>query len=643
MKSITPYIRIGLLSILLIACSKDKDRYDTVNGSNRARLVTGEGLSEGIQNISEFHSMNFKANAAFGYEYQALAAPPALEHNQTSATCIIREGNLVYIGWHTHDPANYNGFAKYSGAVSCYEVTNGNWTLINRVDFNQMDIHEMALGANSELFIVGQSNPDVSGYDLDNGHRGAIIGRVPLDVNGYPTSVGYIERPLVSFGANSVHYEGANEIYAGTGNANGYLYKLDDALQVLDSSRLGNVKSVSRNNASNKLGILKGNRGNGNIDAKHYEFNVGAGTLPDNTGGTVITGLTTVRFERNEGGYYGDYFLATGNEGLFEIDPAGPTVSQVYNANRTLSVAADEVNEVLYVAAEDAGLTVLHGSGTANEYQVIGSFAPLSLNSGNWYVSDVVHDGNNVFLTSGSRNVIFTKIYPDYYSNSNATKLLYLRGGDPAGWTVPFSPGGQSIAISEWQAEGFTVTTMDFDSTITESLLRDYGVVVIDGYFNEGRGTDVYPASEGTALYNWVNAGGRLLGLATFAEQNHLYSPFGVDQVGRNSHLTIGLQAYFGNPLFIPGFTDFSGGGAYVMNAEHMDVAVLNGLSPLSPMAPIGIDPALAFGQVGDGKVVISFAEGWMQDASFPANIWQADINDADNLTILRNIIQYLK
>lgn len=411
-RSITPILRIMILAALVVACSKNRDSNQKIKGSNRVHQTDVSTVSNAITNISEHHSMSYKSMASvLSYEYQALASPPALDYNQTSATCILRDGNLVYIGWHTHDPANYNGFAKYSGAVSCYEVSGGTWSLVAQLEFDEMDIHEMAFGAAGELYIVGQSNPDASGYTTAWGHRGAIIGKVELDGSGYPTAANYIEKPLTSFGANSVLYVGPNEIYTGTGNHSGHFYKLDDALTVLDSSALGNVKSINGNDLSGKVGILKGNRGNPNRMAKFYEFNVG-GSLPLESAGTDMPGITTYIHERNEGAYYNNLYLSSSNQGLVEVDPSGPSVTTVFSDDLTLGVACDTDNEFIYAAAQREGLKVLWGSGTANQYDLIGTFAPTAYNPGGWYVSDVIYDQNNVFIVSGYGNVIFTELYP---------------------------------------------------------------------------------------------------------------------------------------------------------------------------------------------------------------------------------------
>ena len=152
MRSITPILRIFVLAALVVACSKNRDTDQSISGNNRVKQVDVSSLPNAITNISEQHSMSYKNMASvLTYEYQAMASPPALDYNQTSATCMLRDGNLVYIGWHTHDPANYNGFAKYSGAVSCYEVSGGTWSLVAQLDFDEMDIHEKAFGAAGEL------------------------------------------------------------------------------------------------------------------------------------------------------------------------------------------------------------------------------------------------------------------------------------------------------------------------------------------------------------------------------------------------------------------------------------------------------------------------------------------------------------
>lgn len=425
MNSITHIFRILILAALVVACSKNDSSSQNISGSNRVQQVDVKSISNAITNISEHHSMSYKNMASvLTYEYQAMASPPALDYNQTSATCILRDGNLVYIGWHTHDAANYNGFAKYSGAVSCYEVSGGTWSLVAQLDFDEMDIHEMAFGAAGELYIVGQSNPDNSGYTTAWGHRGAIIGKVELDGSGYPTANNYIEKPLTSFGANSVLYVSPNEIYTGTGNYGGHFYKLDNSLSLIDSSALGNVKSINGNDLSGKVGILKGNRSNPNHMAKFYEFSTGA-ALPLESAGIDMPGITTYIHERNEGAYYNNLYLSSSNQGLVEIDPSGPSVNTVFSDDLTLCVACDTDNEFIYAAAQREGLKVLWGSGTPNEYDLIGTFAPPSLNTGGWYVSDVIYDQNNVFIVSGYGNVIFTELYPiTHYETLNNTNFV---------------------------------------------------------------------------------------------------------------------------------------------------------------------------------------------------------------------------
>ncbi len=491
MKSITPILSLAAVLVLAISCSRDDDQRTPINSNNRVNAADVSSLVDGITNISEVHTMNYKnSSSVMTYEYQASASPPALDYSQTSATSILRSGNLVYIGWHTHDPANYNGFAKYSGALTCYEVSAGTWTQVAQLEFDEMDIHEISLGGANELFIVGQSNPDASTYSTRWGHRGAIVGRVTLDANGHPITAGYIEKPLSSFGANSVAYVNASEIYVGTGNSGGYLYKMDNSLNVLDSVRLNNVKSVNRNEGSAKLGVLRGNQGRQNIMAKFYEWNEGA-ALPAESGGTDLSGITTFRFERNEGAYYNDIYLSSANQGLVEIDPLGPTVSTVYSDGLTIGVAADVVNEVIYVAAQNDGLKVLHGTGTANEYDLIGTFAPLSLNGGSWYVGDVVYDQNNVFMTSGSGHVIFTEIYPEtYYLTINALTNQLVGNLNAVAASVPLSPDIYTAEIVS-STSRFGVTQTPWEGVFLYTNELDGINQVGDNYFTSLNGIGV--------------------------------------------------------------------------------------------------------------------------------------------------------
>jgi hypothetical protein len=74
---------------------------------------------------------------------------------------------------------------------------------------------------------------------------------------------------------------------------------------------------------------------------------------------------------------------------------------------------------------------------------------------------------------------------------------------------------------------------------------------------------------------------------------------------------------------------------------EVMNVASLTVGSTLKTAATYDSKPAIAYGQIGSGKVVINFTSGWSHDATWPGNVYQANINQESNIAYLQNVITY--
>ncbi len=110
----------------------------------------------------------------------------------------------------------------------------------------------------------------------------------------------------------------------------------------------------------------------------------------------------------------------------------------------------------------------------------------------------------------------------------SSRSVLFLRNGDPLGWTVPGGAGSRTVEIREWESAGFSVTTADASKTIlSPSLLSGYFAVRIDtyGWARPSR------SSEGEALDAFVRSGGRLLSESASFTTVPLFRAFGLQRI----------------------------------------------------------------------------------------------------------------
>jgi hypothetical protein len=246
---------------------------------------------------------------------------------------------------------------------------------------------------------------------------------------------------------------------------------------------------------------------------------------------------------------------------------------------------------------------------------------------GDVYQANINQESNIAYL----QNVIT-------YFTTTTKNLLYLKSNTPSTWTVSGASGSQYREIQEWQSKGYTVVTQDFNTTtISSTLLNGYSIVRITGTQSEGR---TITSAEGSALYNWVIGGGKLLIETPVNAHLAGVSPFGVTAISPGA-ANFGLWDVGGAPL---NTSSVSGPGGTVTSVafECMGVPSLNAGTTLTTSATYGNRPAVEYGQFGSGRVVIVFIAGWSHDATFPGNVYQANIFQSNNIQFLVNVIGYL-
>lgn len=222
----------------------------------------------------------------------------------------------------------------------------------------------------------------------------------------------------------------------------------------------------------------------------------------------------------------------------------------------------------------------------------------------------------------------------------NAQKrMLYLKCGEPVNWSSPNTPGSQYIEMKKWQANGFSLQQMNLSTTnITSSMLSNFDVVRINAY----GGSRSFDSMEGDAIYNWVKSGGKLLADINFRNQVPLVKLFGVlDISGSNGGYYGTSWKFHGAPLIL---SSVSGPSGYVGNigVECMDEPILATNHNFTIDASISGAPAIVHKQLGEGKIILIFANGWSMDVVHPGNAYRASIKDQNNTNFLENCISYL-
>lgn len=212
--------------------------------------------------------------------------------------------------------------------------------------------------------------------------------------------------------------------------------------------------------------------------------------------------------------------------------------------------------------------------------------------------------------------------------------LLYLRGGDPATWTIQGIAYSQYEEIRNWEAAGYAVTTQDLNATtINASLLNDFNVLRLHN--------STFTTNDGIAIKEWVENGGCLLAEIAYDMAIPAISNFGVETIAGNHGGSSGLDwVYHGAPwTFGPVTGPFS--SVTSMAAASMDRPILSSNHTLTVDASVGSYPIVVHGEFSSGKVVIIFATHWSIDAEKPNNAYRATIFQKSNLEFLENCIKY--
>ncbi len=289
-------------------------------------------------------------------------------------------------------------------------------------------------------------------------------------------------------------------------------------------------------------------------------------------------------------------------------------------------------------AAQNYAITVTgSGSWQASSDQTWATVSPSSgTSNGTVTVTVTANIGStsrSAVITIGGQTHNLTQSAPI----TGAKRLLYLKQGNPADWTVPGAIGSKSIEIGKWQAAGYTVDTADASTTaLTTASLANYQAVRL----HWSPFGDDYPDAWGAALDTWVRAGGVAIIEGAATKSVNATKRFGVQTIQGQNGGSSGTQwIHAGAPLLIgPVAAPLA---VSQVACEQMDRAVLSPGHSLQVIAERQGDPAIAWGQFGQGKVVIHFFMTWSQDASRPQNAFRAAIGEGDNLQYVDKLIVF--
>jgi hypothetical protein len=291
---------------------------------------------------------------------------------------------------------------------------------------------------------------------------------------------------------------------------------------------------------------------------------------------------------------------------------------------------------------KNTGTGTMKWSASSNQSWAVISSGSSGTNSGTIKVDYTLNNSK-----SAGRTATICVIAPGAVDSSQAVtlsqsarstmQLLYLKVGNQSDWTFQGKPGSQSIEIQEWEHAGYSVITQSLDPTVlSTTLLAGYDVLRLNTSQGGNKGFSI---AEATALYSWVNAGGKLFADIVCDSNASIVKPFGVNKVGWGENP--GYWVYGGSPLrttVIMGPFLSSG----LLAFECMNIPSLDLGSSLIIAAMYDAKPAIVYGQFGSGKVVINFTSGWSHDAPWPNYVYCSDIGQEGNLAYLQKSISYL-
>ncbi|MEI7492817.1 MAG: PKD domain-containing protein, partial [Bacteroidota bacterium] len=285
------------------------------------------------------------------------------------------------------------------------------------------------------------------------------------------------------------------------------------------------------------------------------------------------------------------------------------------------------------------------------------AFTDLSTNtptSWSWNFGDggtsTIQNPGHTYAAAGYYTVILTvsnsagsniKTRTNYITVLNSySNLLYLKGGDPANWTVTGIPGNQHEEIAQWTSNGYNVETMNLTTTtINAALLNNYQVLRLNGEGGPRNLTD----AEGSAIYSWVISGGKLLADIGWTKHIPAVTLFGIQTIEGQNGGASGLSWYFhGAPIYDGPITGPEG-GVNSFASSCMDHPVLAANNNLIVDYYKSGYPMVVHNQFGYGKIVVVFANAWSHDLDWSTNAYRATIFQADNLLFLQKCILYFQ
>jgi len=455
---------LGFLGALLLlsACNREVDEPDqntdpTVQPNDVVMNGYGFGELQGqMVALNDTFILNNKTGSAqLEYLYRAYAEPvtfPAAGGGTTtlSATAIFAIRDMVFVTWHIPS-------AEYGGSICAYKQSGiGRYTFTDRVDFPEADYIELSASENAtdgyyEVFMVGQRDPDLSNYILED-HSGAVVTRIDYDFyNDEFWEPSAKELPLPGPAATDIIAAAAHYFVItgdGAGGSIGGLYQIDrnlenvekadqfsidDGIALISDPTSQNVNAGINSDAT--IYALDRSGGNYRISRASVSYDYTSdetnffnlSTYSDNNSGPTITPIDGERGDLTWAQGYtagvsktDSLVIAVGYEGIFSAgaNPNG-SFAAATNFGPCLATEFDPSLGVLYYADANDGVKVVamgaYASNNAlNEYDLIGNFVPptdtnvATVLPSTFYIKEIsLYRSRNIALATGDAGVYF--------------------------------------------------------------------------------------------------------------------------------------------------------------------------------------------------------------------------------------------
>lgn len=459
-------ISFTVLLSLLWACNREVDepsQGDPIvqpNGIVMNGYTFGELQGQMVALNDTFILNNKTGSAQLEYLYRAYAEPvtfPAIGGGTTtlSATAIYAIRDMVFVTWHIPS-------ATYGGAICAYKQSGiGRYTFTDRVDFPEADYIELAASENAadgyyEVFMVGQRDPDLSNYVLEN-HSGAVVTRIDYDfINDEFWEPSARELPLPGPSANDIVAAAAHYYVItgnGTGASGGGLYQvdrnlsqvekadqisIDDGIALITDPTSQTVNAGINSDATIYALDRSGSDYRISRAAVSYDYALdqtsfsGLSAFSDNMGGPSITPIDGERGDLTwaqgldaASSKSDSLIIAVGYEGIFEAGTDGGTFNSAVSFGPCLATEYDPGLGVLYYADANDGVKVVamgaYASNNAlSEYDLIGNFVPPTdtlsgtVLPSTFYIKEIsLYRSRNIALATGDAGVYFLQKLKD--------------------------------------------------------------------------------------------------------------------------------------------------------------------------------------------------------------------------------------